>query len=223
MSRYGLSAAATGQLRSLVAIVARDPLAPTAVRDAHRVIDDHLADSLVGLELEPARTAGSIADLGAGAGFPALPLAIARPEASVTLVESSTRKCAFLTRAVAACGVVNAQVVNARVESWPDGAGRFDLVTARALAPLPVVVEYGAPLLRIGGALVVWRGHRDRNGEQAAAAAAAQLGLETREPLSVHPYAGVEHRYLHVMVKARRTPDGFPRRPGIACKRPLGG
>ncbi|MGI8428039.1 MAG: 16S rRNA (guanine(527)-N(7))-methyltransferase RsmG [Solirubrobacteraceae bacterium] len=204
-------------------MVELDPVAPTALREPTRVIDDHLADSLAALSCKRTRTANPIADLGTGAGFPGLPLAIARPDATLSLVESSARKCAFVRRAVNACGLQNVRVVNARAEQWPEGLKEFELVTARALAPLPVVAEYAAPLLRIGGALVVWRGRRDHDAERAAVLAAADLGLETREPVRVEPYDGAEHRYLQLMVKVRETPDRFPRRPGIARKRPLAG
>ena len=203
-------------------VLVDDPLAPTAVRDPVKVIDDHLADSLVALELPEARAARDIADLGSGAGVPGLPLAIALPQASVVLVESASRKCAFLERTIAACELTNARVVHTRVESWSEGLAAFDLVTARALAPLEVVVEYAAPLLAVGGTLVAWRGRRDPDAEQAAARAAAEVGLEPGEITRMQPYRGAEARYLHLMSKVTETPSGFPRRPGMARKRPLG-
>jgi 16S rRNA (guanine527-N7)-methyltransferase len=220
--RHGLTESQSAQLRCVHRLLAEDPLAPTAVRDPLRVIDDHLADSLVALELEPVRDALALADLGSGAGVPGLPLAIALPHASVALVESAARKCAFLERAVAECGLANARVVHARLESWPEGLGAFDLVTARALAPLDVVVEYAAPLLRHGGTLVAWRGNRDPEAETAGARAAVALGLEVGEIVPVQPYRAAKNRYLHLMSKVTDTPPGFPRRPGMALKRPLG-
>ena len=220
--RYGLSAEAIGQLRALHRLLVEDPLAPTAVWDPVKAIDDHIADSLVALELEPVRAARNLADLGSGAGLPGLPLAIALPEANVALVESASRRCAFLARAVAATATANAQVVNTRAESWPEGLAAFDVITARALAPLPVVVEYAAPLLTVGGMLVAWRGRRNHPDEAAAARAAAYLGLEPIEIRHMQPFTGAEHRYLHLMSKVMDTPAGFPRRPGMALKRPLG-
>jgi 16S rRNA (guanine527-N7)-methyltransferase len=101
--------------------------------------------------------------------------------------------------------------------------GRCDLVTARALASLPVVAEYAAPLLRLGGTLIVWRGRRDPADEAAGARAAALLGLESLPPVQVQPYSGAVNRHLHPMLKVAATPARFPRRPGIARKRPLGG
>jgi len=220
--RYGLSAEASTQLRRLHCLLVEDPLAPTAVRDPIKVVEDHLADSLVALELEPVRTAGALADLGSGAGVPGLPLAIALPLAGVALVESAKRKCAFLEGAVSECNVTNARVVHARAEAWPEGLAAFDLVTARALGPLEVVAEYAAPLLVLGGTLLAWRGARDATAEAAAARAAAELGLTIGEVVPVKPYPNVQNRHLHLMSKVTETPLGFPRRPGMALKRPLG-
>ena len=220
--RYGLGVPAVVSLRALLELIVADPHAPTAINDAARAVDDHLADSLVALDLDVVRGAHVAADIGSGAGLPGLALAIALPAAAFTLVESAARKCAFLERAVAASSATNVDVVCARAESWTGGIGRHDLVTARALAPLDVVAEYAAPLLRVGGTLVVWRGQRDPAAEAAAERAAEQLGLTPPEIRPVHPYRAAEHRHLYVYSKVMETPSGFPRRPGAALKRPLG-
>jgi 16S rRNA (guanine527-N7)-methyltransferase len=220
--RYGLPDNAVPRLLAFHRLLVEDPLAPTAVRDPLKAIDNHLADSLVGLEIEPVRTAGTIADLGSGAGLPGLPLAIALPDASVALVDSLAKRCAFLERAVTVSEAANARVVNARAEAWPEGLAAFDVITARALAPLPVVVEYASPLLTVGGMLVAWRGRRNPRDEEAGDRAAAELGLEPVEIRHMQPFPGAEHRYLHLMSKVTETPSGFPRRPGMATKRPLG-
>lgn len=221
-ARYDLTSTAVDRLRTFGEMLAADPLAPTTVREPARIRDDHLADSLVALELARVRTAATIADLGSGAGIPGLPLAIALPEAEVWLVESNGRKCQFIERAAALMGLENAHVVNARAEAWPDGRSRLQLVTARALAPLAVVAEYAAPLLTVGGALVAWRGKREPKVEADGAVAARILGLSVDEPVRVRPYGAAEHRYLHVMPKVMETPARFPRRAGMARKRPLG-
>jgi 16S rRNA (guanine527-N7)-methyltransferase len=221
VDRYRLSAGASDRLRRLAELLAQ-PAAPTAVHDPAGIVDDHLADSLVGLELAPVRAARRIADLGAGAGLPGLALAVALPEAHVTLIESNRRKVEFIARAIAACELDNATAVATRAELWHDGLAACDLVTARALAPLPVVAEYAAPLLTGGGHLVAWRGRRDADDEAAGARAAGELGLELLPALPVIPYPGALHRHLHVMRKVAPTPDRFPRRPGMARKRPLG-
>jgi 16S rRNA (guanine527-N7)-methyltransferase len=223
VARFGLASDAISRFTTLVMRLTQDPHAPTTLRDPLAAVRDHLADSLVALELPAVRAATRIADLGAGAGMPGLPLAVALPSARVTLVESNGRKCDFLSRASEACGLGNVEVVHARVEEWSAGMGRCDLVTARALASLAVVAEYAAPLLADGGALVAWRGRRDGADEAAAARAALQLGLEAQAPIAVSPYPGALYRHLHVLVKVAPTPDRFPRRAGMARKRPLGG
>jgi 16S rRNA (guanine527-N7)-methyltransferase len=220
--RYALSAPAVEQLRRLGELLAHDPLAPTSIRDPHRVVEDHIADSLVALEIPPVRHAVRVADLGSGAGLPGLPLAIALPGTEFHLVESARRKCEFIDRAVAECAVANARSANVRAEAWPAGLGRFDIVTARALAPLAVVAEYAAPLLALGGTAVFWRGRRDPEDEARAASAARELGLEVGEITRVQPYRRASNRHLHLMSKVMETPARFPRRPGMAGKRPLG-
>lgn len=221
VARYGLSAGVQTQLAALLAKLAQDPHAPSTVVAPREAVDVHVADSLAGLELSVVREARSIADLGAGAGFPGLPLAAALPDALVTLVESNARKCAFIEAAAELAGLGNAEVVADRAEGWSAGVGRCDVVTARALAPLSVVAEYAAPLLRDGGHLVAWKGRRESEEERAAERAAGQLGLALEEIRPVAPYDGAEHRHLHVLRKIAPTPSRFPRRPGMARKRPL--
>lgn len=221
-ARHELPDEAAARLGALLDALAADPHAPTTVRAPREALRVHLADSLVALELPAVRAATTIADLGAGAGFPGLPLAIALPHASVALVESTARKCAFIESAAAAARLTNARAVAERAEAWTGGRDTHDLVTARALAPLAVIAEYAAPLLRGDGRLVAWKGRRDAVEERDAAAAAEQLGLAVEEIRPVDPYAGADHRHLHVMRKVAPTPARFPRRPGMARKRPLG-
>jgi 16S rRNA (guanine527-N7)-methyltransferase len=222
VERYTLPQEAEFGLEMLARLLAEDPAAATALRHPRRVVDEHLADALVALEIPELKAPSTIADLGSGAGIPGLALAIAWPGASVALVESSARKCEFLRRAALVCGLPNVTVENVRAEAWPAGLGRHDLVTARALASLPVVAEYAAPLLRVGGVLVAWRGRRDLADEAAAARAAGELGLELQAVMAVKPFREARHRHLHLIAKVRPTPARFPRRPGVARKRPLG-
>jgi 16S rRNA (guanine527-N7)-methyltransferase len=219
--RYGIDDAGRRTLQTLAGLIATDD-APTTVTDAGAILRDHLADSLVALELGQVRAAVAVADLGSGAGFPGLPLAIALPTASCTLIDGNHRKCEFMRAAADRCGIENVTVTHARAEEWNPEPGGCDLVVARALAPLGVIAEYAAPLLRVGGALVAWRGRRDAEDEAVAARAAAILGLRCEEPIAVTPYPGALHRHLHVVTKVVPTPDRFPRRPGMARKRPLG-
>ena len=218
---YGLDDSARAALARYLELLAADTTAPTAVRDPDAAVDRHIGDALSGLLVPELADARTIADLGTGAGIPALVLAAALPDARVFAVESVGRKCAFLERAVAECRLDNVEVVCERAESWRAGLGACDAVTARALAPLAVLVEYAAPLLREGGALVAWKGAPDGGEEADGAHAASVLGLEPVRTLDLPSQPGADRRSLYVYLKVRSTPNGYPRRPGMARKRPL--
>lgn len=220
--RYDLHPDALSRLSRLVERLVDDPHAPTSIRDPEMVVERHVADSLVALELEPVRQAILSLDLGSGAGIPGLPLAAVLPAATFVLLESAARKCAFIERLAAFAGISNVRIVSERAESYRDGLGRHDLVTARAVAALNVTAEYAAPLLRVGGTLVAWGGKHSDEAERAAAVAAEELGLSAPQNVHVQPFSDAEHRYLYVMSKVMETPSRFPRRPGVARKHPLG-
>lgn len=220
--RFALSDEAVASLRAVLELQAEDPTASTTVRDPDAAADRHVADSLVALDLPVVRNARRVADIGSGAGWPGLALAATLPAAQVSLLESAVRHCRYLERAVAAGGLGNVDVVHARVEEWEAGLGAHDLVTARALASLPVVAEYAAPLLAGDGHLVAWKAEIDADEAREGAAAAESLGLEPVEVRTVDPYPDAGRRTLHLFRKVGPTPPRFPRRPGMAVKRPLG-
>lgn len=222
LSGSGLTDQQISQLASLLEALEGDEHAPTAVRQRDLAAYVHLADSLAALEVEEIHTARNIADLGAGAGFPGLALAVALAGSTVWLVESQRRKCDFIGRTIAAAGITNARIICARAEDWPDGLDSNDVVTARALAPQPVVLEYAAPLLLRGGVLIDWRGRRDPDEESAADRAAEELGMKRVEVRRVVPFPDAHDRHLHTFTKVADTPDRFPRRAGVARKRQLG-
>ena len=224
LERHGQPTELDAQLALLLVALLDEPDPHTTVSDPAAAAEVHVADSLVALGLPALREAGSIADVGAGAGFPGLVLAIALPNARVDLVESSKRKVALIGRLAEAADLANARAVHARAEEWAAGDGResYDVVTARAVGPLAVLAEYAAPLLRVGGLLVAWKGHRDHVEEAAGAAAGAELGFDTPEVLAVEPYPDSRNRHLHLYRKVSPTPERSPRRPGMAAKRPLG-
>jgi 16S rRNA (guanine527-N7)-methyltransferase len=218
-----LTAAQQRQLAAMLTVLAADDHAPTTVREPGQAARTHLADSLVALEIEALPAAKRIADLGSGAGFPGAAVAVALPAAEVSLLESQRRKCEFLQKLCTAAELENVRVVWTRAEEWQEGRSYNDAVLARALAPQPVVLEYAAPLLRMGGMLIDWRGMRVREEEAAADRAAQALGLNREEIRRVTPFAGARDLHLHVFVKVGETPARFPRRAGMARKRPLGG
>lgn len=184
----------------------------------------HVADSLTGLEAGDLREARRIADIGSGAGFPGLVLAVALPGSRIDLIESVGRKCEFIQRAIDAARVDNARVLNERSETLAAAGGReaYDAVTARAVGRLSTLAELASPLLRDGGVLVAWKGKRDEDEERQLLNAAPELAMQPEAILHVGHYAGSEHRHLHVVRKAGKTPPGLPRRAGMAKKRPRG-
>jgi 16S rRNA (guanine527-N7)-methyltransferase len=216
------------QVRRLLEALAAEPDPHTTVSEPQAALEVHVADSFSGLEVQELASARRIADIGAGAGFPGLVLAIALPRAQVDLVESAGRKTAVIDRLVQAAELPNARSITARVEDYARepaavGGGReaYDAVTARAVGPLAVLVEYAAPLLRVDGVLVAWKGARDEAEEGTGAAAAEKVGMAVKEVVPVQPYPGSENRHLHVYRKIAPTPPKFPRRAGMARKRPL--
>lgn len=227
MTHPELPGPATEQLRAVLELLAAGR-SPSAVRDPVRAWDVHVADSLTGLDVVALREAARIADVGAGAGFPGLALAVALPGAQLDLIESIGRKCEFIRSAIAGAGIANARVVCERSEAWaaeaPPAGGReaYDAVAVRAVGRLSTLAELASPLLREGGALVAWKGRRDAEEEAEVGRAASRLAMEPVEVRWVGPYAGSRNRHLHVMRKAGSTPGDLPRRPGIAKKRPFG-
>jgi 16S rRNA (guanine527-N7)-methyltransferase len=219
----GLDAAAAGRLRAVLDLLAEERASVSSVVD-QRAWQVHVLDSLTGLELPELRAASRIADVGAGAGFPGLVLAVALPSAQVDLIESVGRKCEFMRRASAAAKIANAQVLNVRSEDLAGGDGRetYDVVTARAVGRLSTLAELASPLLKPNGVLVAWKGRRDPGEEEQLASAAESLAMQPERILDVGDRAGSEHRHLHLIRKTGPTPANLPRKPGIAKKRPKG-
>ena len=176
----------------------------TAIRDRDEARAMLLEDALRGLDVLRAFD-GPIVDVGSGAGSPGIPLAAALPEREVTLLEANARKAHFLERAAA--GFPNVIVVRGRAEEQE--ADLFGVALAKALAPPPVALEWALVLVRPGGVAVLWLGPSADLDELARVA--EQLGGAAPE----------RRAGLVVVPKVRPTPAGFPRRPGVARKRPL--
>jgi 16S rRNA (guanine527-N7)-methyltransferase len=181
----------------------------TSIRDREQARREHLIDSLQVVPLVE-RFDGSIADVGSGGGAPGIPLAAAFPTRSVTLIESQARKCRFLERF--ACDFPNLGIVCGRAEE--QATDTFGVVVAKALAPPPVALEWCLPLVQPGGAAILFIGAL----EQDLAGLAKRLGGGVPES---HLVEGARDRQLLVVPKLEPTPQGFPRRPGMARKRPL--
>ncbi|MBS1878342.1 MAG: 16S rRNA (guanine(527)-N(7))-methyltransferase RsmG [Actinobacteria bacterium] len=224
MSEPGdLSPGGRAALLKVLGLLREDPASLSSITD-ERAWQVHIADSLTGLEVPELAAARRIADVGAGAGFPGLVLAVALPDAEIDLIESVGRKTVFIERAAAAARIANARAINARSEELADGEGRerYDAVTARAVGRLSTLAELASPLLVEGGVLVAWKGKRDPDEEAEMERAAGPLAMAPEAILAVGYRAGSRHRHLHVLRKSGSTPADLPRRPGVAKKRPKG-
>ena len=210
--------------------VARSRVGLTSVTGYEAVQQRHFLESVA---LLPAlRQVGLLAaggrervlDLGAGAGLPGLPLKIAVPGLSLTLLEATARKAAFLRETVVDLALERVEVLAARAEDLarqPERREAYDLVLARAVAPLPTLLELALPFIRVGGALAAPKGSR---AAQEVSRSERALDLLGGRMLSVAPLAvpGAQHPPRLVLVgKVASTRDTYPRRSGIPSKRPL--
>jgi 16S rRNA (guanine527-N7)-methyltransferase len=218
-----LDPAARERLQTVLALLGEERASVSSVVD-ERAWRVHVLDSLTGLEVPALAGAERIADVGAGAGFPGLVLAVALPRAQVDLIESVGRKCEFMRRAAEAAEIANVRVLQTRSEDWAAGEGReaYDAVTARAVGRLSTLAELASPLLKPNGVLVAWKGKRDAEEEEQLEHAAEELAMTPEQVLEVGDRAGSKHRHLHVIRKSGPTPANLPRRPGMAKKRPKG-
>ncbi len=205
------------ELVNLVDCLLLEPQNLTAIEDVSEAVGRHLADSVAGLTLSEL-VGPRLVDLGSGGGFPGLVIAMLRPEINVTLVESEQRKCDWLRKISA--DLPNVRVVADRSESLASMEREaFATVTARAVAPLVPTLELAAPLVQVGGHLLVWA--TDDQSQDAEGARAAQMlgfGLSTRHVVAPFPDA---RRQILVFPKTDPTVERYPRRPGRATARPL--
>jgi 16S rRNA (guanine527-N7)-methyltransferase len=202
-------------------------LAANATMNLTRITDRaaaevyHVADALTLLPFFPAGPI-SVADLGSGGGVPGVPLAIARPDALVFLIESTRKKAAFLQRAITELGLVNARVIDHRAEDVgrSDRRQSFDIVTARAVAAMEWLAEWGLPLAKVGGKLLAMKGKRLADELPAASSAIRLCG---GGPPTVHPVdlPGAENLVIVEVPKLRATPARFPRAATQAKGRPI--
>lgn len=213
------------RLEPMIGLLRSSPVSLSSVRDPEEIRRIHFSDSFSGLILPEVRAATRVLDLGSGAGFPGIPLALALPETGFTLVDSVGRKADFIAGAISDLGLDNATAVHARSEDLARGPEReaFDLVTARAVAPLDALAELAAPLLTPEGALVAWKGEPEREGEAALSLIGDRIAMRLDRVVPVRPYPESRERHLYVVTRTGACPDELPRRPGMARKRPLAG
>ena len=197
-------------------------------RELRGILLDHILDSLSCFLFEPLVGAQRLADVGSGGGLPAIPIKIAQPTLQATLVESTGKKARFLRHAVERLGLFDGvEVLDGRVEEVARARGYrgvYDVVTARAVARLPVVAEYCVPLLRVGGHVISMKARLQAEELSEGERAAKRLGAEVSEVLRVPHLAevGQRERRLVILEKVRDTPTEYPRKVGVPAKKPLG-
>jgi 16S rRNA (guanine527-N7)-methyltransferase len=201
----------------------------TAITEYDQVQIRHFLDSLSCLLAEETRLAlrrpqARMIDVGAGAGFPGIPLKLVCPNTHLTLLEATGKKVAFLEHLVERLGVTTVTAIKARAEELahlPGHREQYDLALARAVAELPVVVEYTLPFCRIGGWVVAQKGEAGAAEAWTAETAIRLMGGELRRVVPVELAGLPEDRSLVVIEKIGPTPEKYPRRPGIPSKKPL--
>ncbi len=196
----------------------------TALATTEAVQNKHFLDSLSGLSLLPKSPGLRVIDVGTGAGFPGVPLKIVRPDLRLTLLEATRKKAEFLERLVGRLALSNVTIIWERAETLAHDVAyraQYDVVLARAVAPLPGLLELLLPFCRVGGTCVAWKGPKGPDEAVAAERALAVLGGRLRETRPVHIPDESSRRFLLVVEKVAATPDKYPRRPGMPAKRPL--
>lgn len=213
------------RLRALIAILLREneKLNLTSVREPELAWAKHILDSLRGLETGLFEGATRVVDVGAGAGFPGLPLAIERTGLQLTALEATRKKCAFIESAMSELGL-EGSVLNARAEAAGQERkcrAQFDVAVCRAVGSLPEVSELCLPLAKVGGHVVLWRGENAVEEAREARQVLARLGGRVQQ-VSAYELPGHTARYhLTVIQKAKSTPGTFPRRDGLPKSQPL--
>ena len=197
----------------------------TRIIEPHEIAIKHFLDSLSANLALPDLPAGfALIDVGSGAGFPGLPLKIARPDLRLTLLESTGKKTAFLQHLVDLLNLANVTILTARAEEadhLPQHRERYDVAIARAVSPLPVLAEYTLPLVKVGGRVIAQKGQNPAAEVKEAANALGILGGKLSQILPVVVPGLEAERHLVVIQKVKPTPRQYPRRPGLPAKKPI--
>ncbi|WP_425145994.1 16S rRNA (guanine(527)-N(7))-methyltransferase RsmG [Deinococcus sp.] len=196
----------------------------TSLLDERSIVLKHFADSLTCLLSAELDGPLSVLDLGTGAGFPGLPLAIVRPQIQATLLDATRRKIEFVDAVVAALGLGNASGLTGRAELLArqlHSRATFDRVVTRAVSALPVLIELALPLLKMDGLLIAQKAQLTEAEATAGRRAAAEVGGELQRIQSFSlPILG-DPRTLVTVRKTRHTPERYPRREGVPARKPL--
>lgn len=196
----------------------------TAIREPEEIRTKHFLDSLSCLLVLRDPFPNRMIDIGTGAGFPGIPLKIVLPNLKITLVESVGKKADFCRHIVQVLKLEQVDVVQARAEEIgldKNHRERYDWAVARAVANMPVLMEYLLPLVRVGGAVLAQKGESGPAEAHSADRAIKLLGGQLRKLQKINLPSIAEDRYLVVVEKCATTPPGYPRRVGLPSKKPI--
>ncbi len=208
-------------LRRHARLLAESPVRTTTVK-GETVVARHYAESLEAYRLSGSPEAGVVVDVGSGGGFPGLVIAAVAPGVEVHLVEARRKRADLLGEMAEALGLANVQAHGERAEEAGRGVLRdsADLVIARAVAPLPVLLEYTAPLAATGGTIAAVKGSRGETELTEAGTALATLNCEHAGTEQMRSEVASQMRVMRFQ-KLGATPARYPRRPGMPAKRPI--
>ena len=199
----------------------------TRITEKDEVYLKHFYDSITGAFAEPRLESEelTLCDIGAGAGFPSLPLKIAFPQLKVTIVDSLNKRIAFLEALVAKLGLTDVTLIHDRAETFSAKNSpyreKFDIVTARAVARLSVLSELCLPAAKISGEFIAYKASAAPEELQQGGAAIKQLGGKVQKTVTLTLLETDEERNIIVIDKIKATPNKYPRRPGLASKKPI--
>lgn len=196
----------------------------TALTAPEDVAVKHIIDSLTAYDVALFDGARTLIDVGTGAGLPGIPLAVYAPHLTVTLLDSLNKRVRFLTEVTAAMGLQNVRCIHARAEEaarTPEHRAAYDIVVSRAVARLPILLEYTLPLVRVGGTLLALKGRAYAEEQKEARRAAEVLGGGRITARPVHLPGLDDVRAILTVTKERQTPAAYPRGGGAPTRRPL--
>lgn len=208
-------------------VAANEHVNLTRITAENDVYLKHFYDSLTGAIAEPRlqNEALSLCDIGAGAGFPSLPLKIAFPQLKVTIVDSLNKRIAFLNDLIAKLGLINVELIHDRAETFSAKGSsqreKFDIVTARAVARLSVLSELCLPAVKVGGEFIAYKASAAATELQQAGPAIKKLGGQVKQTVKMTLPDTDEERNVILIDKLAATPRKYPRRPGLPNKKPI--